>query len=70
MNVFDYLTWRCDVPLSVSAFNPVDNLIFSELSYTDLSGIVPADGTAIPLADATTGRRSRPGPPTPPRPPF
>lgn len=52
MNVFDYLTWRCDVPLSVSAFNPVDNLIFSELSYTDFSGIVPADGTAIPLADA------------------
>ena len=52
MNVFDYLTWRCDVPLSVSPFNPVDNLVFSELAYTDLTGIVPADGTEIPLSEA------------------
>ena len=51
-NIFDYLTWRGDVPLALSPFNPVDNLILSELSYTDFGGIVPDDGTEIPLEEA------------------
>ena len=51
MNIFDYLNWRADVPLSHSPFNPVDNLIFAELIYTDFGGIVPADGTALPLSE-------------------
>ena len=51
-NVFDYLTWRADVPFVVSAFNEVDNLILAELAYTDFSGIVNADGDAVTLADA------------------
>lgn len=52
MNIFDYLQWRADVPLSVSPFNPVDNLILSELVYTDFGGIVPNDGTEISLSEA------------------
>ncbi len=52
MNVFDYLTWRCDVPLSAVPFNPVDNLIFSELSYADFAGIVSEDGAEVPLSEA------------------
>lgn len=51
-NIFDYLDWRADVPLSADPFNEVDNLIFSELSYTDFGGIVPDDGTEIPLPEA------------------
>lgn len=51
-NIFDYLDWRADVPLSLDPFNEVDNLVLSELSYTDFSGIVPGDGTRIPLSEA------------------
>lgn len=50
-NIFDYLHWRADVPLSAAPFNAVDNLIFSELVYTDFAGAVPEDGTALPLAE-------------------
>ncbi len=32
-NILDYLYWRGDLPLSVSPFNDVDNLILSQASY-------------------------------------
>ena len=51
-NVFDYLYWRADVPLSVSPFNDVDNLVLSELIYTDFAGVVPGDGSAVSLSEA------------------
>ena len=51
-NIFDYLQWRADVPLWVSPFNEVDNLILSELVYTDFAGAVPTDGSAVSLAEA------------------
>ena len=35
MELLGYLQWRNDVPLSVSPFNEVDNVIFSYLSYID-----------------------------------
>lgn len=40
-NIIDYLEWRGDIPFSVDGFNEVDNLILSELSYTDFGDIVP-----------------------------
>ncbi len=51
-NVFDYLVWRADVPMSADPFNEVDNLVLAQLSYTDFSGIVPDDGTKVPLQTA------------------
>ena len=50
-NIFDYLYWRADVPLSVAPFNLVDNLILSELVYTDFGGAVPDSGQALPLEE-------------------
>ena len=50
-NVFDYLSWRADVPFSAAPFNDVDNLILSELAYTDFGGIVADDFSALPLAE-------------------
>ena len=38
-NILDYLDWRGDVPFSVDPFNDVDNLILSEIAYTDFEGI-------------------------------
>ena len=52
MNIFGYLKWRGDVPLGKAPFNEADNLILSELAYTDFGGIVPEDGTPVSLAEA------------------
>ena len=54
MNLFDYLEWRGDVPFSVDPFNEADNMVLSELAYTKLGGIVPGDGTAVPIRDVCT----------------
>ncbi len=43
-NFLDYLDWRGDLSFSRDPFNEVDNLIFSEIAYADLRGIVPAPG--------------------------
>lgn len=53
-NIMDYLDWRGDVPFSLSPFNEVDNLIFSELSFIDLEGILPSRVSAgwMPLHEA------------------
>ncbi len=40
-NIEDYLEWRGDIPFFVDPFNEVDNLILSELIYTNFDGIVP-----------------------------
>ncbi len=50
-NIFDYLSWRSDVPFSADPFNEVDNLILSELAYAKFDGIVPGDGTQMTLEE-------------------
>jgi len=53
-NIFDYIKWRGDLDFNTLPFNPVDNIIFSQLSYLTLDGIVPGvedkDGISIDLA--------------------
>jgi predicted esterase len=53
-NIFDYLTWRGDLDFNKSPFNPVDNIILSQLAYLTLDGIIPGledeDGISIDLA--------------------
>ena len=53
-NILDYLDWRGDIPFSVSPLNEIDNLIFSQLSFIDLEGILPARVSAgsMPLHEA------------------
>lgn len=53
-NLSDYLMWRGDLPLTVDPFNDVDNLVLSELVYTNFDGIVPGPGFehAISLSEA------------------
>ena len=51
-NIIDYIKWRGDLPLSVSPFNEVDNLIFSEFCYMDFEGIVSSEsGNGISIHD-------------------
>lgn len=39
-NIIDYIRWRGDLTFTAEPFNEVDNLIFTQLSYLDFSGIV------------------------------
>ena len=41
-DLFDYLSWRGDLPLDKAPFCPVDALVLSILSYLPLGGQVPA----------------------------
>ncbi|MCL2190375.1 MAG: DUF2974 domain-containing protein [Treponema sp.] len=43
-NLFDYVSWRGDLDFDRIPFNPVDNLVFSQLSYLPMDGIVPGPG--------------------------
>ena len=36
-NIIDYIEWRGDLPFCTEPFNEADNLIFSMLSYIDLT---------------------------------
>ena len=40
--IMDYLDWRGDLTFDRDPFNEVDNLILSEMVYTDFDGIVPS----------------------------
>lgn len=43
-NILSYLKWRGDLTFAQSPFNEVDNLILSQLAYTDFCGCVPGIG--------------------------
>ena len=51
-NTLDYLAWRGDLPFSSSPFCEVDSLIFSQLAYLPMDGLVPSDksrdGVSLP----------------------
>ena len=51
-NIMDYLDWRGDVPLTVSALNPVDGYIFCTLAALNFEGIVPETGEGITVREA------------------
>ena len=53
-NMYDYISWRGDLPFEQSPFNPVDNIIFSQLAYLPLDGIVPGPGEqgGVSIAEA------------------
>jgi uncharacterized tellurite resistance protein B-like protein len=55
-SLFDYLEWRGDLRFSVAPFNPVDNILFSMLSYYPWEGIVGGlDGNAtVSMREAIT----------------
>lgn len=46
-NISDYLDWRGDITFFQDPFNEVDNLILSELAYTDFDGIVPGEDSEV-----------------------
>ena len=52
-DMFDYLSWRGDIPFSAMGPNPVDSLILSTLIYIDFGAAVPHTPHAqISLEDA------------------
>ena len=55
-NIFDYLSWRGDLSFSAASFNPVDNIILSQLSYLPLDGIVPGPGEKNKISIAAAAK--------------
>lgn len=55
-NLFDYVNWRGDIPMSVDPFNEVDNLVLSAVVYAPFDGLVPGEGFdgAVMLKDVNT----------------
>ena len=51
-DIFDYLKWRGDIPLSMDPFNEVDNLVLSELVYSDFDGVLDDSFRKINLKTA------------------
>ncbi|MCL2880023.1 MAG: DUF2974 domain-containing protein [Treponema sp.] len=53
-NIFDYLAWRGDLSFGQAPFNPVDAMIFCQLSYLPFDAIVPspADDSGITVTEA------------------
>ena len=51
-NILDYLTWRGDVPFSVSPPNEVDNYIHCKIGTLDFTDIVPENELYVPLPQA------------------
>ena len=58
-NLFDYLTWRGDLPLEKVPFCPVDALILSALSYVHFGELIPEEGS-VPLGQAARAYLSAP----------
>lgn len=57
-NIFDYIAWRGDLSFKQSAFNDVDNLVLSRLSFLPFDNIVPSpdfpEAGRVPLAECGT----------------
>ena len=51
-DIFDYLDWRGDIPLSADPFNDVDNLILAELAYTEFDEILSGAERPVSLIKA------------------
>lgn len=52
-NIIDYMLWRGDLDFKIDPFNEVDNLILSELSYLNFSGIIDKElRKGVPLYQA------------------
>ncbi len=52
-NIYDYINWRKDITLSYDAFNEVDNIILSLLSYVEFDDIPNIDTTLLPIQTVT-----------------
>jgi len=55
-NLFDYVAWRGDLSFDLFPFNPVDNIVFSQLSYLPMGGVVPEPGKEEPVSVAAAAK--------------
>ena len=58
-SLFDYLTWRGDLPLERVPLCPVDALILSELSYVHFGPLISEQGS-VPIGRAAEGYLAAP----------
>lgn len=56
-NLFDYLTWRGDIPFKIDPFNEVDNLILAWLTYVHFDEVMPRGVINEPITIYEAGVR-------------
>lgn len=49
-NLLDYLQWRGDLSFETAPFNEIDSLIFCQLAYLNLDGLIIPDREAEPIS--------------------
>ncbi len=50
-SILDYIDWRGDILFSERSFNEVDNLIFSELAYVNMDGLMADRNEIITIGE-------------------
>ena len=58
--LFDYVTWRGDLPFAQQGCNPLDGAIFARLAYLPFHRVVPDAKAVCPLRDAAQALLSLP----------
>ena len=61
--MFDYIHWRGDLGFDIVPFNPADGVVFSQLSYLPMDGIVADPGVSgsVSVAELSGLYREKPG---------
>ena len=50
-SIIDYIDWRGDILFSERGFNEVDNLIFAEIAYVNMEGLMIDKNEIITLGE-------------------
>jgi len=57
-NIYDYVKWRGDLEFERDPFNPVDNVVFSQLAYLPMDDIVPGPDESGSISIEEAGKIS------------
>ena len=51
-DIFDYLDWRGDIPITADGFNDADRVVLAQVTYLDFKGMVPENSPLpVPLGE-------------------
>lgn len=51
-DIFDYLDWRGDIPITADGFNDADRVVLAQVTYLDFKGMIPENSPLpVPLGE-------------------
>ena len=54
-DLFDYLDWRGDIPITSDGLNDVDRMILAQFSYLDIADLAPDFGRTVTIGELCRG---------------